>query len=393
MQIHKNSRRDEGASTRILRFFYARPLHCIVGLAFSLYLVQYSLSENGYYGHDLTLLLESSTTDASNLRKSESIPNRIHRTGDNAIEPISCSERLANRKHDVTDPNKEYDESPKKYVNATDPQFWISLHDRHFDKMRWPIYNGHQFYEVGVTDQFKAILHSRERKGLVIDVGMNIGWFTVYSRAMGHKVVGFDPNPIMHTRVCESLQLNGWLEDSSVKTWGYGLGEAAAVLNITTGQNPGGSSFFEERLAKRLRKKLQVPVARLDDVAEQQGWITNEEPIYLWKLDVEGYEYHVLEGAQKLLHSKKVENILMENANKDLRQVVDMYATIYHAGFEVQRISDRNGQIYHEEMVPKLNKQFQEISPEEDLSGVGEDIQVLAKLTCNLWWKRRETAK
>jgi FkbM family methyltransferase len=309
------------------------------------------------------------------------------------IEPVSCSERLAGRKSDKRDPNREFNiESPKKYVNATDPEFWISLHAQNFDMMRWNhIYKNGNYYETGITEQFKEILHSRDKKGLVIDVGMNIGWFSVYSRAMGHDVVAFDPNPIMHTRVCESLKLNDWMDDNSVKTFAHGLGEEPASLNITTGKNPGGSSFLEDRLAKRFRKKLEVSVVRLDDVAEQEGWIINEEPIYLWKMDVEGYEYHVFRGATKLLQSGKVENIVLENSNKDLRQVIDMYAAIYSAGYEIHLISDVQAKPYHVEMIPGMNKEFQGISPGADESQAGENIIFLSTVAaCNIWWKKRE---
>lgn len=311
-----------------------------------------------------------------------------------AIASVSCPQRLTNRRNDTADPNRNDEQSPKKLVNATIPHFWISLHESHFDAMRWAhIYNKGDYYETGITQQFKDILYRAERPGLVIDVGMNIGWFTIYSRAMGHKVAGFDPNPIMHTRLCESLALNGWMDDATVVSFARALGEEAAILNMTTGKNPGGSSFFEGRLAKAYRRKMEVPVVRLDDVAEQQGWLktNHNEPIYLWKMDVEGYEYHVLGGAQKLLHSGRVENILMENSNKDLRQVVDMYASIYHAGYAVKMISNTRGFPYHPEMVNPLNKALEKSSVGMDLSQLSDGtISFLASANCNILWTKRE---
>eukprot|EP00980_Cylindrotheca_fusiformis_P005898 scaffold1242_cov123-Cylindrotheca_fusiformis.AAC.7 len=209
---------------------------------------------------------------------------------------------------------------------------------------------------------------------------------------MGHSVVGFDPNPVMHTRVCESLELNGWLNKNTVQTFAYGLGESDAILDLTTGYNPGKASFFEDRLAKRFRRKMKVPVVKLDDVADQQGWITNEDvPIYIWKLDVEGYEYHVLGGAQKLLHSGRVENILMENSIQDMRQMVDMYAAIYHAGYEIKMLSGVTGNAYHPELVPGLNTAFQGSFVGMDLDAVDKvTVPFLAKTVCNIWWTKRE---
>ena len=382
----RGSTKREDNGTVFLRFFVTRPLLSIAVVAVSSWLV---LSNDSYvYGPDLSPLYISSKEQTPAQNNSGLI--------NNFIEPVSCSERLAGRSGDAQDPNQGYtvDKLPKKYVNETDPKFWISLHKEYFDQLRWVhIYKNGNYYETGITDQFKEILHSRDKKGLVIDVGMNIGWFTVYSRAMGHDVVGFDPYPIMHTRVCESLDLNGWLNDNSVKTFIQGLGEKTETLNITTGKNPGGTSFDEDRLAKRFRKKLEVSVVRLDDVAEQQGWITNEEPIYILKMDVEGYEYYVLGGASKLLQSRKIENLILENSNKDLRQVIDMYAAIYDAGYEVHMLSDVQGNPYHEEMIPGMNKELQGLSPGAELSQAGENIKFLAEVSCNLWWKRRNESQ
>jgi FkbM family methyltransferase len=101
------------------------------------------------------------------------------------------------------------------------------------------------------------------------------------------------------------------------------------MMNLTTGNNPGSSSFIEERLAKKFRKSLPVQVVTVDSIAIQEGWFKDDSPpIYLMKVDVEGYEPIVFQGGMQLLQSGKVENILMENSVTDMRQVVDFFATI-----------------------------------------------------------------
>ncbi|KAL3942267.1 MAG: hypothetical protein SGBAC_003506 [Bacillariaceae sp.] len=269
---------------------------------------------------------------------------------------------------------------------------YISLHNKKYDDMRWAyIYKKGNYYESGITEQFRSILGNTTEPGLVIDVGMNIGWFSVYSRAMGHKVVGFDPNPTMHTRLCESVQLNGWLEDSTVQSFAYGLGAETAMLPFTIGKNPGKASFFEDRMAKRFRKKIEIPVVRLDDVADQQDWLNDDArtPIYLWKLDVEGYEYHVLEGAKKLLQSRRVKNILLENSNSDVQQVAKMHTDIYSAGYEIKMLSNTEGTPYRSKMVAPLNKIFAQAASVESLLDKPE-ITLFTKVTCNIWWVLRE---
>ena len=304
---------------------------------------------------------------------------------------VDCPSQIATRNATgYSDPNNGMDESPKR-LTITDPSFWISLHKEYFDRMRWAsIMKNGNYYETGITDQFQQILAHTTRPGLVLDIGMNIGWFTLWARAHGHRVAAFEPNPIMHTRVCESLELNQWRDDSSVQIFPYGLGKEPATLNLTTGNNPGASSFHEDRLALRFRKKIEVKVVTLDDIALQEGWLDESKPpIYLMKVDVEGFEPNVFGGGKQLLESGRVENIIMENSVTDLRESTDLLATVYQAGYKAKWISTVNGDPYHPEMLPQIDKALEKSSVGMDLEGIGEEFEFLAKVTCNIWWTKR----
>jgi FkbM family methyltransferase len=308
------------------------------------------------------------------------------------LESVSCPSQIATRNAPGSiDPNNGMPESPKR-LTITDPPFWISLHKAYFDKMRWlSIMEKGNYYETGITDQFHQILANTSRPGLVLDIGMNIGWFTLFARAHGHAVAAFEPNPIMHTRVCESLELNQWHNDSSVQTFPYGLGEQEATLNLTMGNNPGMSSFHEERLAPRHRKQIAVKVVTLDSIALQEGWLDDDPsapPIYLMKVDVEGYEPFVFGGGKRLLQSGRVENIIMENSVADLRQSVDLLATIYRAGYKVKFLSTAHGDPFRPEMLPQINKELESVSPGMELGGVGKGLSFFAKSRCNVWWTK-----
>ena len=195
----------------------------------------------------------------------------------------------------------------------------------------------------------------------------------------------------MHTRVCESLKLNSWHEDGSVKIFPYGLGDKEATLNLTTGNNPGGSSFYEDRLAKKYRKPLPVRVVTLDSIALQEGWLKDDAPtIHLMKVDVEGYEPIVFKGGMTLVESGKVDNILMENSVTDLRQFVDFAVTVYQAGYKVKHISTVNGEPYHLEMLSDVQEELSKATLGIDLGEVGDALKFLAKVTCNLLWTKRQ---
>lgn len=333
--------------------------------------------------------------------------------------PIHCPTQIQTRNlTSYGDPNKHMRKVPYKHVTSHPPHdFFISLHKKYYDMQRWnSIYVKGDYYETGITDQFHVILRpdtyvgtelgdgvaSEQKKlepGLVLDIGMNIGWYTLWARALGHSVVAFEPTRIMHTRICESLQLNHWdVENISphnlakVQIFPFGLGEVEEVRNLTMGNNPGGSSFDEWRLAPKYRRSVEVKVVTLDEVARQEGWLADDYPlqIHLMKLDVEGHEYHVVRGGMALLNSRKIQNIIMENSIKNQTIVMDLFKTMYDAGYRIQMLSSVNGDAYHPEWVPGIRSAVETYATSGRVE-TEEDERVFQFFSAgsanNLWWK------
>ncbi|KAL3809609.1 hypothetical protein ACHAXA_002168 [Cyclostephanos tholiformis] len=263
--------------------------------------------------------------------------------------------------------------------------------------MRWVhIMDQGEYYERGLTSLFHRLLSSYDTTAtrpppLVLDIGMNIGWFSLYSRAHGHEVASFEPNPTMFLRMCESLEYNHWREDDgSVSLWNYGLGSMPGVFNLTLGKNPGGSSFHGERLAKKYRWILPVRVATLDSIAMMQGWL--DRRISLAKVDVEGFEDQVIEGGKRLIYNGNVENIIMENGNNNVTTVGLMLDTLYDAGYRVREILTVNGDPYHEDWWHTFNPALEERRKAGKAAVMSDQLAFLAKVTCNIWWQHKRIA-
>mmetsp|Transcript_37573 Transcript_37573/g.41503 ORF Transcript_37573/g.41503 Transcript_37573/m.41503 type:complete len:384 (+) Transcript_37573:125-1276(+) len=314
---------------------------------------------------------------------------------------VSCPDVIARSKQgDFYDPNKGLIESPKRHT-ITSPPFWVSLHKQWFDRQRWnSIMIKGTYYETGLTNIFKDILNTTTTSpGLVLDVGMNIGWFTLWSRTHGHSVAAFEPNPIMHVRVCESLALNQWDTDGSVRIYPYGVANEERVMNLTTGKNPGGSSFYEDRLAPKRRKSIAVDVVKLDTVAKQEGWLdASGPPIHLMKIDVEGYENFVVLGGMKVIQSGKVSNIIMEQSITDEAQVLSLLNSIYQSGYQVHALLSVDGNL----MIPQvkmvdINRELSLIPSRESTYVYDQSnapyIRYLADHTLNMWWVKRDGQK
>ena len=354
-------------------------------------------------------LMHYATSSASAMISSTDSTNNDHPTSverttyqGKAWIPVHCPTHMSKRNESGSfDPNRDLAESPKKFIKKH-PQFWISLHKQNFDRLRWAsIMNRGEYYETGITHQFGEIL-ANKTPGLVLDIGMNIGWFTLLARAYGHRVAGFEPNPIMHFRVCESLNLNGWNNDSMIQMFPYGLGVELGTFNLTTGQNPGKSSFYENKLAKRSRRPIPVQVTTLDHVANQEGWLSSTEhsdngkersedtpTIHLMKIDVEGFEPFVLQGGQQLLSSGRVANIILENGNEDTELMIGVLVRLYEAGYRLKLISNTNGQPYKMAKIDSLHEEIKnQIAAGIDVNQTGPEIKQMVKNTFNLWWTK-----
>ncbi len=122
---------------------------------------------------------------------------------------------------------------------------------------------------------------------LVLDIGANIGNHTLYLAAVaGCRVESFEPNPELCAALRESIALNGFGERVHLHETGLGRAEGRARFGVSNPTNLGG-----QHLALG-EGELRVSV--LDS-------FSFDRPVALIKLDVEGMEIDVLEGARRLL--------------------------------------------------------------------------------------------
>ena len=316
-------------------------------------------------------------------------------------QPISCDDlQRYNKTQDIHVRNNY---SNHKKLTVTNPSFWISIHDKNVDFVRWPIMKNGYYYETGVTDMFEQILnhHSSSPSALVLDVGMNIGWFSLWSAALGHPVYAFEPNIINWFRQCESLELNGWNgQHPRVSIFPYGAGdEQDTLLELTWGDNPGGASFDSIRKTNFSTTALSI---RLDDFAIDQGWITasgsrrsssSVQAIGLLKVDVEGFEPQVLLGAKKLIQSGMVENVLMEFVTRRYKKEKDkaeqVIELLIQSGYMLQAVGNTKGIVN-----PKMLEHM--LDGTNDGSNIRRVIRNLwnwktkfpdEHSTLNLWWR------
>ncbi|CAB9501235.1 Inherit from COG: Methyltransferase [Seminavis robusta] len=208
------------------------------------------------------------------------------------------------------------------------PSFFVAMHNETFDNTRWQIMRYGTYYEKKLTAAFQEVLRNAPKGARVLDVGGNIGFFSLVSASMGPFVIDtFEPNIKNRMRYCESLHLNRWIHTEfddpellalaakknqpRTNLYGYGVGQEEGHFLFEEHTNPGMGAVVNFKTGPGVPNAIQI--VTLDNFAKDRGWFDNNpQHIAILKVDVEGFEYSVINGAKQLLTSGMVHNIFME---------------------------------------------------------------------------------
>jgi len=138
----------------------------------------------------------------------------------------------------------------------------------------------------------------------ICDIGANIGLFSLAYASIfkSAKVHSFEPVPYIFKELLKNLQYNPELQER-ITAYNYGLSNRneTQFLSIpTSNQHERYDANYDNRLYSILgqgNKKIKANLKTLDN------WHLENDigAIDFIKIDVEGYEYFVLEGASKIL--------------------------------------------------------------------------------------------
>jgi len=202
-----------------------------------------------------------------------------------------------------------------------------------------------QFFE---RRYLRFALHYCSAGMVAIDVGANIGLWSISLaqkvRPFG-KVYAFEPSTDMVTLLRKNLILNGC--NNLVDVCPVALGNHQSSAFLLTPQNGGDADRFlklcsdsdEDSNERRINET--VPVVTLDH------WLTDKgiREIQFAKIDCEGSELFVLQGANETLHRTRSALLICEcNPVACARQEYkpsDLYDFLEKAGFQLGYLSQR----------------------------------------------------
>lgn len=159
-----------------------------------------------------------------------------------------------------------------------------------------------------VSSGFHQIGGKNTSDSIFIDVGANIGLFTNrYSRYF-KRTLAFEPSPITFALLRANVTLCG-SSNATLLECALSNRSSTMRLSLRPSGNLGQAQLIRSDSADGGEATAEVRVERLDAVLEEVG---ESAQVALMKIDVEGHELEVLEGAEKCLR-RDAPVILYEN--------------------------------------------------------------------------------
>ncbi len=140
-------------------------------------------------------------------------------------------------------------------------------------------------------DETKLIRSYLLESTVFVDIGANIGYYTCLAKHAGLKVIAIEPLLYNLEYLYANLEINGYYD---AEVFPVGL---AANPGLATLFGPGTAASLIQDWADISTKKRMVPLSTLDIIIGDR--FVDEK--LLIKVDVEGAEYEMLKGVDKIL--------------------------------------------------------------------------------------------
>jgi methyltransferase, FkbM family len=154
---------------------------------------------------------------------------------------------------------------------------------------------------VCLADEYGICCHDFTADAIVIDIGANIGIFSVEVSRKVKKIFSYEPVPDNYDLLVKNIEINGL--QGKVKAFNYAVSDNKKNLKIfLVEDNPGGHSMYADT-----KNYVEVPSLTLKEIFD-----TNDiRCCDLLKIDTEGAEYKIIYGLP-LEYFDRIKKIFLE---------------------------------------------------------------------------------
>lgn len=202
--------------------------------------------------------------------------------------PFSLKSYILTRKEIKKLRNSNYIYNIPSYTNI---KIWLpslkKLHEA--DLIQRIIFFKKDFFEGEMLRKVLKHYFKEQRKYTIVDVGGNIGNHSIFfaTQVENSVIYTFEPIPAIYAILRKNIEVNNLFNKVKLYNYACGANEGNASIYHADVQNIGATSITKDSSGT-------LKIIKLDD-------ILNNREIDFIKIDVEGFEYDVLIGAQNIL--------------------------------------------------------------------------------------------
>jgi FkbM family methyltransferase len=189
-------------------------------------------------------------------------------------------------------------------------------------------------YELAVSEILWRLTVSGD---WCLDVGANIGYMTSLLAAKtqaGGKVFSFEPHPVIFGRLQENIKNMPHDRYAPIQAHPIALGASEGKISLVEPEgfnsNEGNAKLTNNLLSSK--KAYQVDISRLDSL------FFKNERFGVVKVDVEGWELSVFQGAEQLLDEHRIRDIVFEDFDTFPSDTVQF---LQNKGYAIFRIAKK----------------------------------------------------
>ena len=227
---------------------------------------------------------------------------------------------------------------PKKTIRKLDMMLtkfvvnkkrWIKLKERKIFTMRNFGEITNMRIETFATKEPETLnwINSFNQTDTLLDVGANVGIYSLYAAYKGHKIAAIEPDALNFALLNLNIQDNGFNDRVTAFPYSVHAKSKLSILNIDGYHWGGTASSFDRSLnwkgeTMRPAYKQGSSGITIDDFIEGYHFFPNHI-----KIDIDGNELLVLDGAKKTLNNPNCKSVLIElfEEHPEYQQCIDIF--------------------------------------------------------------------
>lgn len=178
--------------------------------------------------------------------------------------------------------------------------------------------------------EIAALRNMADKHSVFLDIGANIGAYSVLLMDKVKTIYAFEAHPQTANLCKMNFLLNGLSENQVIEAAVSDSNQPLYFSNLSDGDPL-------NTIVEKNQHAIEVPSTTLDQFMQQNSF--SPDTNFILKIDVEGFEHQVLQGAKTFLTHANIKGILLETFSTEHQGIQDWLTKL---GFKMKMLSKHN---------------------------------------------------